>query len=620
MTNPRRALYYTIADSARGEPVSINRRPDNLPRPGVADRSRVQLRLPAVITLEFFRRRLAHVDAPAQLAGLAVLTGLLAGGVILIFRLLIESVAATWVTGGDPENFEALGMLPRILVPLGGALFIGAALNRFMPSARRVGVVHVMERLSRHQGYLPARAAWVQFFGGIIALATGQSGGREGPAIHLGAAASSFLGRAFRLPNNSMRTLVACGTAAAIAGSFNTPIAGVIFAMEVVMMEYTIASFIPVILSSVIATLLTHWAIGNEAAFAVPALQMNSLTEIPFIALVGVIVGCAAAGYIWLVRRFARLSEFPFWQRATLAGLITGLVAAAVPEVMGIGYDTVNKALLGQVGITLAVALILAKGVTSAAAVGLGLPVGLIGPTLLIGTAIGSAAGVIGGGFADGASHPGFYVMLGMSAMMAAVLQAPLAALMCVLELTANPNIILPAMLIIVVATLTTSEVFKQQSVFLTTLNTLGLQYPPSPVTLQLQKVGVAAIMNRGIARLPETIGVTEAESALEGNPRWVLVEDADGEVKTALSATDLRLFLDDKQGEIDAVHLLELPGMRKDTASIDVRATLFEAQQILRNGSAEALCVRRSSAPMIAPIVGVITQDDIDNYRDTPQ
>ena len=577
------------------------------------------MRLPRFLSPEFLRLRLAQVDAPAQLAVLAVLTGALAGTVILIFRLSIEQLSILLHGQADPDAFEALGLLPRVLLLLGSAAVIGLAVNRLSPSARRVGVVHVMERLSRHQGYMPAKAAWVQFLGGILALGTGQSGGREGPAIHLGSAASSFLGRAFKLPNNSMRTLLACGTAAAIAGSFNTPIAGVIFAMEVVMMEYTISSFIPVIISAVTATLLTHSVIGNEPAFTVPALQLSSLAEIPYVALLGALIGAIAAGYIALVRAFSRLADRPFWLRALLAASITALIAMGLPQVMGIGYDTVNQAMLGQVSLTLALLLIVAKTVSSAAAVGLGLPVGLIGPTLVIGAAVGAAGGIAGNLIVDTAAPPGFYVMLGMAAMMAAVLQAPLAALMCVLELTANANIILPAMLIIVVATLTTSEGFRQQSVFITTLNALGLQYPPNPITLQLQKVGVAAIMDRRFVRLQPVLSVKEAEEALARNPRWVLVEDEARQVHTALNAADLRAFVEERGGTVDEIKLRELPAQRKDTGSIDFRATLLEAHEALERGSIEALCVRRSTAPLIAPIVGVITQDDIDNYRNVP-
>ena len=125
-----------------------------------------------------------------------------------------------------------------------------------------------MERLTRHQGYLPLRNAVIQFFGGAIALISGQSGGREGPAIHLGATAASLLGQKFQLPNNSIRTMIACGTAAAIASSFNTPIAGVIFAMEVVMMEYTVASFLPIIVAAVTSTLVSQAFFGAAPAFA----------------------------------------------------------------------------------------------------------------------------------------------------------------------------------------------------------------------------------------------------------------------------------------------------------------------------------------------------------------
>ena len=220
---------------------------------------------------------------------LAVVAGVFTGFVILVFRLAVDYVLGTWVLEQGSESFETLAHFERLALPVVGAALLGVMLTRLSPDERRVGVVHVMERLSRHQGYLPTRNALVQFFGGILALISGQSGGREGPAIHLGAASSSLLGQAFELPNNAMRTLVACGTAAAIAGSFNTPIAGVIFAMEVVMMEYTIGSFIPVIISAVVSTLLMHYFIGNEPAFFVAPLHLQSLMEIPYIALAGIV-------------------------------------------------------------------------------------------------------------------------------------------------------------------------------------------------------------------------------------------------------------------------------------------------------------------------------------------
>lgn len=577
-------------------------------------------------SLDFFRGKLAGVDALPQLALLAMVTGLFTGCVILIFRFLIEQGFAGLFMDGDYEAFEALPELQRLAMALSGALIIGLVMTRMPARDRRVGVVHVMERLSRHQGYMPFKNTLVQFLGGVLALASGQSGGREGPSIHLGAAAASALGQTFQLPNNSLRTLIACGTAAAIASSFNTPMAGVIFAMEVVMMEYTITSFIPVIISAVTSTLLTHYVLGSETAFTVAPLHMESLLETPFIIFAGIVIGTIAAGYIALVQRFASLSHWPFWVRALLAGAITGMLALGVPEIMGIGYDTVSAAMLGQLGFTALFLIIVAKMLSSAAASGLGLPVGMIGPTLMIGACVGAVLAYVGRLFDPGVmSNDGFYVMLGMSAMMAAVLQAPLAALVSVLELTANPNVILPAMLIIVVATMMTSEVFKSKGVFLRTLGTLGLEYPPTPITQHMQRVGVTALMDRSFERLAIETDRDDCVAALAKAPRWILCQDGDGKIRSLLDASDLQAYLEesgadtetDKKIDPSAVNLLQIPGMRRDITDIDDRATLHQAQETLQQSGAEAICVRRQSAPLIRPVIGVVTQTQIKNYRE---
>jgi len=562
---------------------------------------------------------------------------LLTGTVILLFRVTIDYILGYWLLPAGSESFEQLTHIERLALPMLGALVLGLGLSRLSAKNRRVGVVHVMERLSRHQGRLPPRNALVQFFGGIIALISGFSGGREGPAVHLGAASSSLLGQAFELPNNSMRTLVACGSAAAIAGSFNTPLAGVIFAMEVVMMDYTIASFIPVIISAVTATLLTRYFIGSDAAFLIAPVQMQSLLEIPYVIFAGLVIGCIAAAFIATVQVFTRLSNWPFWLRALFAAAITGLAAISVPEIMGLGYDTVNGAMLGQIGLMTLLAIVVFKTLASAAAVGMGIPVGLIGPTFVIGAAVGGALGIVGEMLQPGeAAFIGLYVMLGMAAMMAAVLQAPLAALMAVLELTANPNLILPAMLIVVVATMVTGVVFRQKSVFLSTLNTLGLQYPPNPVTLHLQRAAVSAIMNRDVVRLDRHCSASEAREAMTHAPRWVAVETSPGKIRSVLNAADLGAFLegagdleaagdssegvDEEKSATSEIDLLSIPGQRMDTANINYQATIQEAQEALHDTDAEALCVRRQSAPMIMRVLGVVTQADIDSYRDTSQ
>ena len=207
--------------------------------------------------------------------------------------------------------------------------------------------------------------------------------------------------------------------------------------------------------------------------------------------------------------------------------------------------------------------------------------------------------------------------MIGMCAMMAAVLQAPLAALMAVLEMTANTNIVLPAMVTIVVATIVTSQVFGQRSVYISTLNTLGLQYPPNPVTLHLQRIGVSAIMDRSFVRLPSSIPLARAGEVIESGVRWILVENSENDnIRAALNSADLAAFVHERDTEEKEVHLLELPGERMDVTTIDALATAAQVQDALIAAHVEACVVTRTTAPLITPITGIVTRRHLDNYR----
>ena len=426
---------------------------------------------------------MAGVDTLPMLSALGVAAGVLTGAVMVLFRWLLDG-AAWLLRAQDAESFENLSVATYLLMPIVAAVALGLAFNGLPPESRRLGVVHVMERLANHGGQLPWRDAWRQFAGTLVGLTAGLSGGYQGPVVHIGAAASGQLGEWFRLPPQGVRTLVACGVAGAIGASFNTPLAGVVFAMEVVMMEYTIIGFLPVLLATVTATLVNRWAFGDALAFSVPETKLHSLLEVPYIMLAGLAVGMVGGTFMALVKLCAEFEAWPFWTKAATAGAITGALALVTPAVLGVGHDTVNEALLGNLAWTTLLIILVAKTVASAACVGVGLPVGMIGPTLVIGALAGGLLGEAGNALAPGhASDTALYVMLGMAAMMAAVLQAPLAALVAVLELTGNPNIILPAMAVIVVAMLTVRQVFKQRSVFLTTLEGLGIQYPPPPAT-----------------------------------------------------------------------------------------------------------------------------------------
>jgi H+/Cl- antiporter ClcA len=474
------------------------------------------------------RQNLAHTDALLPLVLVGLLSGVFSGLVIIALRLLAESSFLTFGMRDTAEDFEALAWPWRIGLPVAGGLAIGILMTNVSPATRQVGVVHVMERLAYHAGRLPWRNAVLQFVGATIAIVSGHSVGREGPSIHVGAASASLFGQSLHLPNNSIRILVACGTAAAIAASFNTPIAGVIFAMEVVMMEYTLVGFTPVILAAVCATSMTRFVFGTTPIVQAPAVQMASLLELPYMLLVGLVLGSMASLFISSVRRLdERARDLPLWMRTTAAGLITGLCALAAPQIMGIGYDTVELALVGALGLSALVLIVTLKLVATTACIGLGVPGGLIGPTVVMGALGGGALGVIGHELLPQFSaSSGFYALLGMGAMMGATLQAPLAALMAILELTANPNSILPGMVVIVTATLTSRIVFGNESIYIAVLRSHGLEYRHDPVAVALSRTGVGAVMSRLFAMAPPGASLASAKRIFDGAPEWIIMEE----------------------------------------------------------------------------------------------
>jgi CIC family chloride channel protein len=571
--------------------------------------------------MERLRIHLARPDALIQLAMLGLLTGLLAGGVIVIFRVVVERSQSAFLPGGSAENYEGLPLEVRFLLPLLGALVIALVFHRFAKGSRVLGVTKVMESMAYHQGYLSFRGFLLQFFGAAIAIISGHSVGREGPHIFLGAASGSLLGQALTLPNNSIRTMVGCGTAAGIAASFNTPLAGVIFALEVVMQEYTIASFMPVILSAVTATAVSFAVFGWEPAFQLPEVHLGSLRELPLVFLLGILAGALSALFIHLMQWTARVGKVVGYSgRVVLAGFILGCCAMLLPQVMGIGYDSVNAALLGELGIYLLMAILLMKLMATVASVGLGIPGGVIGPVLFMGAMLGSLLGQgINGLNGSDTVDVGLYALLGMGALMGASLQAPLAALTAMMELTQSPRIIMPGMLAIVVAGLTASEIFRKESLFITMLKVSGMDYNTNPVMLALRRVGVAGVMQKSFARPARLITREGARVLLGGEPEWLLVQGTEGPL-ALMPAVDLARHLQAggaENGDEAEIDLLKIPARRFDVAPVYLQATLQEALDLLERGPAEALFVERMTAPGIKRVYGVLTREDVESaYR----
>lgn len=566
--------------------------------------------------MEGFRQRLAYTEALPQLAILGLISGIATGLVAVLFRLAIEWPLTLFLPDQQSENFEALPIHLRFALPMVGVMLLAIIFRITRYHSAVLGVSYVIERLHRNQAQLQRGHAVMQFVGGVLALMTGLPGGREGAAVHIGATCSSLLGQRLDLPNNSLRILVGCGAAAAIAASFNTPLAGVIFAMEVVLLEYTITGFIPVIIAAIAGAVVSHFVFGNAPAFQVPELQNASLWEFPWLAVCGVIVGLIATALLRLHVAVTRLRRWHFFVRFLLAGLAAAIGAVLVPESMGISYDTLELALLGEAGLQMLLLVAICKLVLSTSLVALGLPSGIISPLLVLGGCLGGSLGIAANLFNLGdASSAGLYATIGMGAMMAAVLNAPLAALIAILELTSHSNLLLPSMLVIVVATMTTRITSGLPGLFL-------IGYDPSryasPIFQMLSRAGVTSLMSRKLVTHSRNLPWRKCKPLLAQRPEWIVIEDV-GEPKYILRPTDLAHFLEEQDTSLwepdHLIDLREIPGQRWRLFPIHPRATLQEALVLLKKQNGNAVYVTRPATPLISDVAGVITRTDLDNF-----
>lgn len=566
--------------------------------------------------LDHFRHSLAYIDALPQLTVLGFLVGTLTGLLIVLFRWTID--LPIWeIWQGDFNDFEDLDEWSRVTLIMSGTVIVGLILFALGKYRSQMSVAHVLDRLHNHQGKLPLSNTLAQFIIAAICMITGQSVGREGPAIHLGAGMASQLGQWLRLPNNSMHTLLSCGVAAAISASFDTPLAGVIFAMEVILMEYTIIGFVPVILASVMGTVISRIFFGETGAFVVGSANINSLLELPYVAAVGLVIALAAGIYIRLNIISMHIKSQPIFPRVILAGLITAIAAWWVPEIMGLGYDTINAAIAGQLFIGSLLIIATCKLIVSPVVIGLGLPGGLIGPSLITGACIGGAMGIVAQLFLpDIQVDTGFYALLGMAGMMAAVLNAPLAALLAVAELSYNPNMIFPAMLTIVVACVMTRQVFKVSGIFNEQLKDSGRTLEFGPAIQALKRAGVHSIMETDFSVSPAELDYEQAKKLFVSQPKWIVVQIDE---KYALPASDLANFLDKAPVEVLSLEvpiaLTEVPGRTHNLRPIHESASLYEALQAFEALQCDALYVQRDLGPTQSDVLGIITLASIKNY-----
>ncbi len=367
-----------------------------------------------------------------------------------------------------------------IVLPAIGGLIVGPLIHFLAPEAKGHGVPEVMTAMETRGGRIRPVVILVKAVGSAITIGSGGSVGREGPIVQIGAAIGSVLGQRFHLSQKRMIGLIGAGAAAGIAATFNAPIAGVMFALEVLLGEYTIHSFGTMVVAAVSASTVSRLFLGNHPAFAVPSYSLVSGWEIPLYVGLG-IVGSLAAGAFVRALYFAEDAfdgwRFPPYLKPAVGGLALGLVAYFVPQVFGTGFSTIESALHGSIPLLLLVALVVAKILATSLTLGSGSSGGVFAPALFIGAVVGGAYGqAVHALFPSVTAAGGAYATVGMAVVFAAAARAPITAILILFEMTLDYRIMLPLMLATVVATVV-AEKAEPHSIYTLKLFRRGIDF-----------------------------------------------------------------------------------------------------------------------------------------------
>ncbi|MEE8405296.1 MAG: chloride channel protein, partial [candidate division Zixibacteria bacterium] len=300
---------------------------------------------------------------------LSIVVGLATSLGALGFIALIEYFNSIFFGLTDQVLTEVMGKgsikfwLP--LIPLLGGLLVGPIVYNFAREAKGHGVPEVMNAVARLGGIIRPRVAAAKTIASAICIGSGGSAGREGPIVQIGSAIGSTIGQLFRMSGDRVKILVGCGAAAGIASVFNAPIAGVIFSLEIILGDFTIKTFSPVILSSVVASVVTRSVLGDHPAFDVPEYSLVSAWEIPLYMAMGGVMGSLGVGFTrtldWFETIFEKIKFLPGWAKPALGGLLLGIIALAYPQVLADGYETIRLTLYGEMGVAILLILVVMK-------------------------------------------------------------------------------------------------------------------------------------------------------------------------------------------------------------------------------------------------------------------
>jgi CIC family chloride channel protein len=471
---------------------------------------------------------------------LALVVGAGAGGGAIVFRWLIQSFTIMF-TGhvdysglgpvGNP-HFPWLGRWFVLFTPIVAGLLYGPLVHFFAREARGHGVPEVMYAVRRNGGRIAPQVAGVKALASALCIGGGGSVGREGPIVQIGSALGSTLGRLLKVTEGRMKVLVACGAAGGIAATFNAPLAGVFFAMELILADFTAQAFGMVVIASVTASVIARSVLGDNPFLTLPPFTVNHLGQYFFFAVLGLLAGAVGVVFTrvlyWVEDACDWAWRWPEWLRPACGGILLGLVLLVLPELYGVGYPVLGNGVAGVYAVGFLVVLMLGKVLATSLTIGIGGSGGVFAPSLFIGAMLGSAFGQVLAAIDPSlAGPPGAYGLIGMGAVFAGASRAPITAVVIMFELTGEYSIILPLMAAIVLAT-AVSRLLSRDTIYTAKLRRRGIDLD---APLGLSVVPVSQVMEPLGDTLQEGSTIGAALRSLELSPvGQVVVVDSTGD------------------------------------------------------------------------------------------
>jgi chloride channel protein, CIC family len=472
---------------------------------------------------------------------LSVVIGALVGLVVVAFILLTGRLAARMYPAGEAA-------WRRALVPALGSLGTGYLLWKFFPDARGSGIPQTKFAIYITDGYISLRTVLGKFFCCSASLASGIALGREGPSVQIGAGIASVLGRRFGLSRENLKSLIPIGSSAALAAAFNTPIAAVLFSLEEVLGDLHAPVLGSVVLSSATSWMVLHLILGDEPLFHVPAYHLVDPTELLIYAVLGVVGGLGSVIFVKLLLNlrvwFKSLPKSTVWFQPVAGGLLVGVMGLFMPEVLGVGYDYVEKVLGGDMLLRTVVILAVLKIVATASCYASGNAGGIFGPSLFIGATIGGAVGSVAHSiFPTWTANPGAYALVGMGAVFAGIVRTPLTSVIMIFEMTRDYSIIVPLMIANLISFFV-SHRLQRQPIYEALAHQEGVYLPGEETREHLTRLRVSDIVRQ---EQPVAAGATlesikqslddsqrKAWPVTQGNLLWGLmtrsqIENAEG-------------------------------------------------------------------------------------------